>query len=57
MDVNARNCDTGEDESVEHVKYDSDRMEIMYVILTQIECEVIGRSGREWMVLFGETSS
>ena len=52
-------CDMGEDETVEHVvleheKYDSDRMEMMHVILTEMGCEMnvmVERTGREWLVL------
>ena len=49
-------CDMGEDETVEHVvleceMYDRDRMEMMHVILTEMGCEMIERTGRQWMVM------
>ncbi|MPC87583.1 hypothetical protein E2C01_082449 [Portunus trituberculatus] len=72
MDVNARSyrwsesrskvchmCDSGEDETVEHVmlecvKYARDRYEMIQVVLTELghdRNERVEKTGREWMVV------
>ncbi|MPD05858.1 hypothetical protein E2C01_101627 [Portunus trituberculatus] len=69
MNVNARSyrwsesrskvcqmCDSGEDETVEHVmlecvKYARDRYEMMQVVLRELGDARVEKTGREWMEL------